>query len=98
MSGYRLPKIVLLVQDNAGWPRSEKLEVLDGIMLDFLPAYSPELQPAERLWSLVDEPLVNEYFETIEEIEEILITRCQYLETMTNEIKNLTNYHWLTYD
>ncbi|MDB9416501.1 IS630 family transposase, partial [Microcystis aeruginosa CS-556/03] len=68
------------------------------IMLDFLPAYSPELQPAERLWSLVDEPLVNAYFETIEEIEEILITRCQYLETTTNEIKNLTNYHWLTYD
>jgi transposase len=67
-------------------------------MLDFLPAYSPELQPAERLWSLVDEPLVNAYFETIEEIEEILITRCQYLETTTNEIKNLTNYHWLTYD
>jgi hypothetical protein len=27
-----------------------------------------------------------------------LITRCQYLETTTNEIKNLTNYHWLTYD
>jgi transposase len=67
-------------------------------MLDFLPAYSPELQPAERLWSLVDEPLVNEYFETIEERSEILITRCQYLETMTNKIKNLTNYHWLTYD
>ncbi|MCA2759817.1 MULTISPECIES: hypothetical protein, partial [unclassified Microcystis] len=60
-------------------------------------AYSPELQPAERLWSLVDEPLVNEYFETIEERSEILITRCQYLETMTNKIKNLTNYHWLTY-
>jgi len=51
-------------------------------------AYSPELQPAERLWSLVDEPLVNEHFETIEEMEE----------TMTNEIKNLTSYHWLTYD
>jgi len=61
-------------------------------------AYSPELQPAERLWPLVDEPLVNEHFETIEERSEILITRCQYLETMTNEIKSLTNYHWLTYD
>ncbi len=96
--GLSSEKNVLLVQDNAGWHRSQKLEVPDGITLDFLPAYSPELQPAERLWSLVDEPLVNEYFETIEEIEEILITRCQYLETMTNEIKNLTNYHWLTYD
>ncbi|AVQ71366.1 hypothetical protein B5D77_08660 [Microcystis sp. MC19] len=27
-------------------------------------AYSPELQPAERLWSLVDAPLVNEHFKT----------------------------------
>ncbi len=35
-------------------------------------AYSPELQPAERLWPLVDEPLVNEHFETIEERSEIL--------------------------
>ncbi|CCI12373.1 conserved hypothetical protein [Microcystis aeruginosa PCC 9806] len=56
-------------------------------MLNFLPAYSPELQPAERLWSLVDEPLVNEYFETIEEIEEIMITRCQYLETISSRAK-----------
>jgi hypothetical protein len=57
-----------------------------------------QLQPAERLWSLVDEPLVNEHFETIQERSEILVTRCQYLETMTNEVKKLTNYHWLTYD
>ncbi len=35
-------------------------------------AYSPELQPAERLWSLVDEPLVNEHFETIEAMEETM--------------------------
>jgi hypothetical protein len=61
------------------------------------PPYSPELQPAERLWSLVDEPLINEYFESIEEMEEVLTKRCCMLENMTEEIKNLTNYHWLTY-
>jgi len=82
--GLSAEKIVLLLQDNAQWHRSQKLEVPDGIILDFLPAYSAELQPAERLWSLVDEPLVNEHFETIEERAEILITRCQYLETLTN--------------
>jgi hypothetical protein len=49
-------KLILLVQDNAGWHRSQNLQVLDGIVPEFLPAYSPELQPAERLWSLVDEP------------------------------------------
>jgi transposase len=91
-------KLILLVEDNAGWHRSEKAQVPDRIIVDFLPPYSPELQPAERLWSWVDEPLVNEHFETLEDLEEILVTRCQVLETMTSTIKNLTDYHWLTYD
>ena len=88
-------KKVLLVEDNAGWHRSKKVEVPEGITVEFLPPYSPELQPAERLWSLVDEPLVNQYFETIDEIEEILVRRCQVLNNMKKEIKDLTNYHWL---
>ncbi|MDJ0649007.1 MAG: transposase [Xenococcaceae cyanobacterium MO_188.B19] len=67
----------------------------EGITIEFLPPYSPELQPAERLWHLVDEPLVNQNFETIEEIEEILIKRCNVLNNMEKEIKDLTNYHWL---
>ena len=51
--------------------------------------------PAERLWSLVDEPLVNQYFDTIDEIEEVLVKRCCLLGQMKEEICNLTNYHWL---
>ena len=73
--GINEGKIILLLEDNAGWHRSENVKVPDGIIVDFLPAYSPELQPAERLWTLVDEPLVNEHFETIEEMEELLVTR-----------------------
>ena len=68
-----------------------------GITVEFLPAYSPELQPAERLWTLVDEPLVNEYFETIEDIEEVLVLRCNVLSDMKAEIKSLTHYHWLKF-
>jgi hypothetical protein len=34
--GLLAEKIVLLVQDNAGGHRSQKLQVPDGIMLDFL--------------------------------------------------------------
>lgn len=83
------------MEDNAGWHRSHKVEVPESITIEFLPPYSPELQPAERLWSLVDEPLVNQYFETIDEIEEILVRRCNVLNNMEKEIKDLTNYHWL---
>jgi hypothetical protein len=47
---------------------------------------------------LVDEPLINEYFETIDEIEEVLVKRCNVLREMQEEIKNLTQYHWLNCD
>jgi transposase len=65
------------------------------LTVKFLPPYSPELQPVERLWSLVDEPVANQYFETIDELESVLIKRCNILTQMKEEIKNLTDYHWL---
>ena len=49
---------IILVLDNAGWHGPEGLAVPEGISLVFLPPYSPELQPAEHLWPLVDEPVV----------------------------------------
>jgi transposase len=85
-AGISDKKKAFLVEDNAGWHRSKKVETHAGIIVDYLPAYSPELQPAERLWTLVDEPLVNEYFETIDEMEEVLIKRCNVLSEMKEEI------------
>ena len=96
-AGANQDKIILLVQDRAGWHRSKKVNLPSGIETEFLPAYSPELQPAERLWSLVDEPIANENIETIDELEEILSKRCCVLNKMAEEIKNLTNYHWFKY-
>ncbi len=83
------------MEDNAGWHRSKKAIIPSGIEIEFLPAYSPELQPAERLWKLIDEPLVNQYFETIDEIENILVERCCVVSEMKDEVHKLTNYHWL---
>ncbi|WP_353735218.1 hypothetical protein [Okeania sp. SIO2C2] len=42
----------MLVEDRAGWHRSQKVKVPLGIIREDLPPYSPELQPAERLWAL----------------------------------------------
>lgn len=84
-----------MVEDNAGWHRSKKAIIPEGIEIEFLPPYSPELQPAERLWQLVDEPLVNQYFETVNEIENILVERCCVVSDMKDEVRKLTNYHWL---
>ena len=93
-TGAGKDKIILIVLDQARWHTSKQLEIPEGIVLQTLPPYSPELQPAERLWCLADEPLVNRTFDDLDELEEILAKRCCILSTMTSEISALTNYHW----
>jgi transposase len=41
---------VVLVLDQAGWHVAKALEVPRNITLLYLPPYSPELNPAERVW------------------------------------------------
>ena len=84
----------VLVLDGAGWHTSGKLMVPDGIDLVFLPPASPELQPVERVWSLVDEPVANRTFADLTEVEDILVTRCQTLRAARRIIKAHTRYHW----
>ena len=62
-------KLVVLVLDNAGWHISDKLKLPDGILLEFLPAYTPELQPAERLWPLTNEAVANKHFPTLKDLD-----------------------------
>ena len=83
---------VVLALDNAGWHGPEGLAVPDGITLVFLPPYSPELQPAERLWPLVDEPVVNKHFATLADLEATLAERCKRLGAGT--IRPHTAFHW----
>ena len=81
--------------DQAGWHTTEKLQVPEGIHLLHLPSYSPELQPAERLWPLTNEPLVNQAFESMDEMEEVVYQRCRQLLQQQDLIRGLTSYHWL---
>jgi transposase len=41
---------ILLVMDGAGWHRSKDLIIPANIKIDYLPPYSPELNPVERFW------------------------------------------------
>jgi transposase len=88
--GVGQTKHIVLPLDQAGWHTSQKLEVPQGIHLVPLPPYSPELQPAERLWPLVDEALANQAFETLDQVEELVIQRCRRLLQQQQLIRGLT--------
>src|SRR5215210_1052041 len=83
---------IVLVLDNAGWHGPKGLAVPDGITLVFLPPYSPGLQPAERLWPLVDEPVANKHFATLDDLDAVAAERCRRLDPAA--IKPHTAFHW----
>ncbi len=87
-------KRILLALDQAGWHISQELEVPEGIHLEFMPSRSPELQPAERLWPLTNEPIANETFKNLDQLEELLFHRCRELLKQQDLIRGLTNFHW----
>lgn len=80
--------------DRAGWYSSPDLDVPEGVHLAFLPPASPELQPAERLWPLLDEPVANRAFATLDELEDVLADRCLVLEAHRRTVKTHTGIRW----
>ncbi|WP_041334319.1 IS630 family transposase [Roseiflexus sp. RS-1] len=92
--GVGAEKQVVLVLDGAGWHTSGKLDVPEGLHLFLLPAHTPELQPAERLWPLLHESVVNRPFDDLATLQTVLVARCAHLTTQQTTVKGLTNYHW----
>ena len=93
-TGAGRERSIVLVLDNAGWHGLEGLAIPDGISLVFLPPYSPELQPAEHLWPLINEPLANRYFTTLADRDQALGERCCDLADDDDRIKSSTQFHW----
>ena len=58
--------------DNGGFHSSLNLNIAENVILLFQPAYSPEVNPIERLWGYVKEQLKWLRFDQIEELRALL--------------------------
>lgn len=87
-------KRIALVLDQAGWHASALLQVPQGLHLIFLPPYSPELQPCERLWPLSNESITSRWFPSLNALQEAQIQRCQILLQQHDIIHRTTCFHW----
>ena len=91
-AGAGRERIIALGLDKAGWHTAPNLVVPEGLRLVYLPSYSPELQPAEHLWPVLDEPLANQYFATLADLERAVADRCRVL--TRDQLSLGTNFHW----
>ena len=79
---------------RAGWHTSPGLSVPEGIRLVHLPPYSPELQPAECLWPVLDEPLANKHFQTIQDLGRAVAERCVTLAAAPDLYESRVAFRW----
>jgi len=79
--------------DNGGFHSSLNLSIPENVVLLFQPAYSPEVNPIERLWGDLKEQLKWLRFEQIEELRESVRKE---LKKLTKEIiASLTGWEFI---
>ncbi len=62
----------IIVLDNGAFHHSKSLVLPHNIALLFLPPYSPELNPAEKVWYYLKDQLANLLFKTLDELSDKL--------------------------
>src|SRR3954463_13855108 len=89
-------ELILMVLDGAGWHRAERLQVPTRMRLLFLPPWSPQLNPVEHLWDEVREKwFANRVFDSMDAVEEQLLTALKTLEEDSPRVASLTGFDWV---
>lgn len=77
-------KNAIIVMDCAGWHKAKELITPKNIHLMYLPPYSPELNPVERLWQyLKSHTIKNRIYSTIDELEDFVCDFIRNFNTKT---------------
>ena len=84
----------LLILDGAPAHRS-KLNLPEKLCLMFLPAYSPELNPVERLFQELRKALSNQIFDSLQQVEEVLTNALRPYFSQPEKLKQLSLYPWM---
>ena len=89
---FKKDKIVLIM-DNASFHKSKQLKIPKNIKIEYIPPYSPELNPQERRFEDIKKFLKNRVFNSLEELQskvnEILFSYTK------DQVKSLVFYPYL---
>lgn len=88
-------KMVIVVWDNAPCHKPMIHREIPGLIVLFLPPYSPELNPAERFFGELRKATANRIFKSIDEQEKAIEERLKELTDDRGAMKQLLGYEWI---
>lgn len=61
-------ELKIIVLDNGAFHKAKSLKIPKNMGLIFLPPYSPELNPAEKIWAKFKRDFTNRLFHTLDDL------------------------------
>ena len=90
-SKQRPDELKILVMDNAAFHTAAAVKYPDNIMPIYIPPYSPELNPAEKIWQFLKDKMSMKIYEDIKALRKDLFSIINQQLT-SDRIKSLTGY------
>ena len=83
-------ELKILIIDNAGFHSTKNISIPENIILVNIPPYSPELNPAEKIWQYLKNRFKNQLFGNMENLKNWLYK--EIIENLSPErIRSITN-------
>lgn len=92
----QIEELIVMVLDNGAFHKALSLKIPENIILIFLPPYSPELNPAEKIWAKFKRDFSNRLFKTLDELDTYV---CKLATSITSgEIKSICSFDYIFVD
>lgn len=91
-SAFEPNEFKIIVLDNGAFHKAKSLKIPENIYLVFLPPYSPELNPAEKMWAIIKRNFTNQLFKSLDQIGDFIANS---IKTLSQEqIIKACNYQY----
>lgn len=84
-------KIILL--DNGAFHKAARLKIPDNVHLLFIPPYSPELNPAEKIWWKMKRAFSGKLHKTLDHVSDFIDNQVELLTEKT--VKSICGYDYI---
>lgn len=92
-SKERPKEFKLILLDNGAFHKAKCLIIPDNIALLFIPPYSPELNPAEKIWWNMKREFTNKLHKSLDEVSNFITEQVQKL--TKNEVKEICGFQYI---
>lgn len=93
LSKFYPDELKVIVLDNGAFHKANKLLIPEDIVLVFLPPYSPELNPAEKIWAKFKRSFTNKLFPDLKLLSDFICKMANDLNS--NEVKSICAFDYI---